>query len=99
MAHDAQHFWDTVQYAKDVGDLVLSAKVLEHMQGQMRIFALGGAARRLFDGLPSHEKQHVVELDDGNGGLVRFSSVELLLRARQDTFPSAPGSPNVATRG
>ena len=59
----------------------------EHRQSQLLIFALGGAARRLFDGMTTHEKQYGAELDDGNGRVVRVSVVEFILGVLESQLP------------
>ena len=57
MAHDPIYLYHADQYAKDVRDWVVATEVPEHRQGQLLIWALGGQARTLLDGMSTHEKQ------------------------------------------
>ena len=68
MAHDPVYPYYADQYAKDVRDWLVATEQPEARQGQLLIWALGGQARKLFDGMPAHEKQYGAELDDGQGG-------------------------------
>ena len=66
---------------------VAATEVDEKRQGQMFIFAPGGAARRVSDDMDIAERQNGVDLPDGNGGWVHINSVELILRVLEDRFP------------
>ena len=53
----------------------------------MLIWALGGQARKFFEGMIAHEKQYGAELDDGQGHVVRVSAVEFILGVLEAHFP------------
>lgn len=95
--HDPQCQYYADQYAKDVREGFVATEVAEVRQGQLVIFALGGAARRLFDSLQTVEGQYGVDFPDGQGAhshhgcRVHPSSVGGL-------FPCAWGSRHVAYR-
>ena len=88
MVHDREYPYYVDQYAKDVRDWVVATEVLEHRQGQLLIWALGGQARKLFEGMSAHEKQYGAELDDGAGNVVRVSAVEFILGVLESHFPA-----------
>ena len=75
------------QYARDVREWVAATEVEPKRHGQMLIFALGGAARRIFDDLEIEERQYGVDLPDGNGGHFHITAVEFILRVLEDRFP------------
>ena len=56
MAHDPTHPHFVDRFAKDVRDWVGVTEVSKHRQGQFLIWVSGGAARRLFEGMATHEK-------------------------------------------
>ena len=87
LAHDSQYPYYADQYARDVREWVACTEVEEKRQGQLLIFALGGAARRLFDDLDTEERQHGVDLPDGRGGYYHITAVEFILRILQHKFP------------
>ena len=60
---------------------VLATEVAEHRRGQIFIFAIGGAARRVFGGMSTHEKQYSVDLDgaQGQGGFAHVCAIEFIL--------------------
>ena len=66
---------------------MVCTEVDEQRLGQLLIFALGGAARRLFDDLDTSERQTGVDLLDGNGGFYHISVAELILRVLEHRFP------------
>ena len=80
LAHDAQYPYHADQYARDVREWVAATEVEPKRHGQMVIFALGGAARRIFDDLETEERQYGVDLPDGRGGHYHVSAVEFILR-------------------
>lgn len=84
------HYAD--QYAKDVRDWVVATEVPEHRQGQLLIWALGGHARKLFDGMSTREKQHGAELVDAQGRVVRVSVVEFICGVLESQFPVHEGT-------
>ena len=75
------------QYAKDVRDWVVATEVPEHRQGQLLIFAMGGAARRFLDGMTAREKHCGIELADAQGRVVRVSVVEFTLGVLEAQLP------------
>lgn len=87
MAHGSVYQYYADQYAKDVSDWVGATEVPEYWQGQLLIWPLGGQARKLFDGMPTHDKQHGAELQDGQGTVVRVSAVEFILGVLEAHFP------------
>ena len=68
LAHCQDYPYYADQYARDVREWVACTEVDERRQGQLLIFALGGAARKLFDDLDTNERQNGVDLPDGHGG-------------------------------
>lgn len=78
MAHDIPYPYYADQYAKDARDWVIATEVPAYRQGQMLIWALGGQARKLFEGMTAHEKQHGCELRGGQR-VVRVIAVEFIL--------------------
>ena len=87
MAHDRDYPYYADQYAKGVRDWVAATEVPEHRQGQMLIWALGGQARKFFEGMNIHEKQYGAELDDGQGQVVRVRAVDFILGVLEAHFP------------
>ena len=79
MAHDPTYPSHADQYAKDVRDWFVATEIPEQRQGQFVICFLGGAARRLFEDMSTHEKRHVCQLRDPQGRIVRVSVVEFIL--------------------
>ena len=51
MQHDQLYLYEANQYAKDVREWVVATDAVGARQGRVLTFALGGAARQLFDGM------------------------------------------------
>ena len=58
MAHDPQYPDYADQYARDVREWVFATAAEEKRQGQLLVFALGGAARRILDDMETSERQY-----------------------------------------
>ena len=87
LAHDPHYPYHADQYARDVREWVAATEIEPKRHGQMLIFVLGGAARRIFDDLETEERQYGVDLLDDNGGYYHVSAVEFILRVLEDRFP------------
>ena len=100
MHHKSQYPHYAEQNAEDVRDWAIALEVAEHRQGQMPIFALGGAARRFSDGMVTREKQYGVELHDAQGSRRVRTGIRcrVHLESLRVPAPGAPGGPHVAHR-
>ena len=67
---------------------IAATEVPEHRQGQLLIRALGGQARKLFDGMTAHEKQYGVQVLDAHGREVRLSAVDFIFGVIVAQFPA-----------
>ena len=89
MQHDPHYPYHAGRYAEDARDLVVATEVLARRHWHMHIFALGGAARRLFDDMEQGERQFGVDLPGPRqqGQSVRVSVVEFILGVFVRRFP------------
>ena len=87
LVHDSAYPYYADQYARDVREWVACIEVDEKRQGQLLIFAFGGAATRLFDDLDAGERQNGVDLPDGRGGYYHIAGVEFIFRILQHKLP------------